>query len=760
MKRKSVTTKTLLHIAAIAAIFLINNAPLKAQTIFPSPAISKDEQPQKITFTQEEIQFINLNPTLKIVGDPSWPPFEILKTDSVGNKTYAGINKSILDAVCRKIGIQPQYIPTKNYQESIRYIQEGTAQIIMGYTNRIPPSSQIKYTEGIYTSAIYLVSRSDRLPKKGDTICLADFSLTEQNQIKRYFPQGTVFEISEDPVKVLDKFIKGKTDFIIIGQFELSYANFVKDCKIVPLDINYYQKFGIREPYAKTLVPIFNKVLKTINWKELTTVVFEEELKFRSEHTLQDLKQKKENSILRIVLTITLVFVFFISLFLILLLKKKTRIIEYDEIAGMSTFNKFQTDARAILKNAKPREYLILSINIDNFRLINDSFGVSKGNQILTELGKHFAGEKREDELVCRYYADDFVFFMKSPDFWELEDRVFKMSKVDDHIEKLLPERYNLTFSSSVYYIDAPNADISGMIDKANQAQKLGKNSYATHRVMEYTTEMKTENDWNRELTLSMNKAIENREFEVYYQLKIRFSDDKVIGAEALIRWNNPQKGFLLPGKFIPLFENNGFIEKIDKYVLHNVCSFLDSWNKNSRSKTFGEPITVSFNLSRYNLYNSNLTPTLKKIASQYDIGPNSVEIELTEGIVFDNKKKLINIINSLKEAGFKVSVDDFGSGYSSLNILKDMPADVIKLDKEFLSSVPENTKESIIITSVIEMAKKLNITTVAEGVETKIQSDLLRKIGCDIAQGFYYAKPMQEKDFLKVLENSGIKTV
>lgn len=141
-------------------------------------------------------------------------------------------------------------------------------------------------------------------------------------------------------------------------------------------------------------------------------------------------------------------------------------------------------------------------------------------------------------------------------------------------------------------------------------------------------------------------------------------------------------------------------------------------------------------------------------------LAPNSVEIELTEGIVFDNKKKLINVINSLKEAGFKVSVDDFGSGYSSLNILKDMPADVIKLDKEFLSSVPENTKESIIITSVIEMAKKLNITTVAEGVETKIQSDLLRKIGCDIAQGFYYAKPMQEKDFLKVLENGGIKTV
>ena len=163
-------------------------------------------------------------------------------------------------------------------------------------------------------------------------------------------------------------------------------------------------------------------------------------------------------------------------------------------------------------------------------------------------------------------------------------------------------------------------------------------------------------------------------------------------------------------------------------------------------------PLTISFNLSRYHLYNPNLIKELKDIASKYDIGENRIEVELTESIMFDNQKKLIKVMNEIKKAGFLISVDDFGSGYSSLNLLKSMPADVIKLDKDFLSNAPENQKENIIIQSVIEMAKKLKIKTVAEGVETKLQSDMLKSIGCDIAQGFFYAKPMKESDFLDLL--------
>ncbi len=316
----------------------------------------------------------------------------------------------------------------------------------------------------------------------------------------------------------------------------------------------------------------------------------------------------------------------------------------------------------------------------------------------------------------------------------------------------MLPKQFELSFTTSVFYINDTSMPIENMINKANLAQKMKKDSYSGHHVIEYTKDMENENEWNRSITLSVNKAIENNEFEVYYQPKFRFNDEKIIGAEALIRWNNPEKGFLVPGKFIPLFEHNEFIEKIDTFVFSNVCKFLEDWNVSGKGKNCPRPITVSFNLSRYHLYNPNLISEMTKIAQNHNIGKNHIEVELTESIMFDNQKKLVKVMNDIKNAGFTVSLDDFGSGYSSLNLLKDVPADVIKLDKEFLSSVPVNAKGTIIITSVIEMAKKMKITTVAEGVETKVQSDMLKKIGCDIAQGFYYAKPMPLADFKALL--------
>lgn len=443
----------------------------------------------------------------------------------------------------------------------------------------------------------------------------------------------------------------------------------------------------------------------------------------------------------------------FVIALLLMILHKKSYMIEHDNITGLPAYSHFEFDAKKLLKNALPNEYMILSLNADNFRIINDTYGILCGNEILKLLGKHFASQCGKNEFVCRFYADNFVFLIKNMEFfWDIEERVYNMTNVDNIVKKYLPPKYQFTFSASIYRIENPLDDIESMISKANLAQKLYKNHFATHRVIEYTSELKESYSWNREITLSMEEAFENKEFEVFYQPKFKFEDETIIGAEALIRWNNPRKGFLPPAKFIPLFEDNGFIEKIDKFVLNNVCNFLEEWNKTKESKS--NPLTISFNLSRYNIYNPNLISDLKQISRSYDIGDNKIEVELTERIMVDNPNRLIKIMGEIKKAGFSVSVDDFGAGYSSLNLLKNMPADVIKLDKDFLSSQEENKnqKERIIITSVIEMAKKLNITTVAEGVETKDQCEMLKTSGCDIAQGFYYAKPMQEKLFKEFL--------
>ncbi|MBQ0039686.1 MAG: EAL domain-containing protein [Treponema sp.] len=441
-----------------------------------------------------------------------------------------------------------------------------------------------------------------------------------------------------------------------------------------------------------------------------------------------------------------------------MILKRKNHQLEFDSVTGLPNYDHFKRNVSKLLSCARPKEYMILSFNIDNLGLINETYGTRTGNEILKRVGKHFLKQCQKNEYIVRFYADNFIFFTRNPDFfWNVEERVFVMTTVKDILKDILPERYNFTFTTSVYYIDTPSDSIDSMIDKANLAQKLCRHTHATHRVIEYTEEMRTSHEWNREITMTMENAFLNKEFEVFYQPKYDFTTEEVMGAEALIRWNNPRKGFLQPGKFVPLFEDNGFIEKIDKFVFKKVCDFLDKWNKTMESRKL-RPLTISFNLSRYHLYNPNLIRELKTIANEYDIGDNKIEVELTESIMFDNQQKLINVMKEIKKAGFSVSVDDFGSGYSSLNLLKNMPADVIKLDKEFLSITPENQKENIIITSVIEMAKKLKIKTVAEGVETQEQCVMLKNIGCDIAQGFFYAKPMREDDFRNLLSTSAEK--
>ena len=265
---------------------------------------------------------------------------------------------------------------------------------------------------------------------------------------------------------------------------------------------------------------------------------------------------------------------------------------------------------------------------------------------------------------------------------------------------------------------------------------------------------METNSQQEKDILFDMERAFQENEFIVYYQPKFLFNSEKIIGAEALVRWNHKKKGLLAPSYFIPMFEKNGFIEKIDRLVFENVCQFLDKWNKSQADKTEKQPLTISCNLSRVQLYNPDIAKTYKEIASKYEIAPSKIEIELTESFMMDNKERLLKAMNEIRNAGFSISVDDFGSGFSSLSLLKDIPATVIKLDKEFLNS-QDTKKEHIIINSVINMAKNLNMETVAEGVEDKKQSDLLKNMGCDIVQGYFYAKPMTESDFTEKLNSS-----
>ena len=456
------------------------------------------------------------------------------------------------------------------------------------------------------------------------------------------------------------------------------------------------------------------------------------------------------------------------GIFLIILLaavkiKKFQKIFDYDKLTGLYSLEKFKRESKKKILKVPENEYSIICIDVENFQHLSDSLGRQAANSVLKAIGKHYMDNPPPDSIMCRRYADNFMLLLHTTFGPIIEDQVLSLLNIVSTLGNVIPLHYTLEFSTGVYVISKPNEDMELMMHKANLARLAGKNSIHPGRISFYDDEMTTNTEHEREILFDMNRAFDSGEFIPYYQPKFRFSDGKIIGAEALVRWKHHKKGIIPPIQFVPLFEKNGFITKIDTSIFEATCKFLDRWNRSGPNGSCPQPLTISCNLSRYQLYNPNFVREYSQIFERYDIAPSKIEIELTESLMMDNKQRLLRAMNEIRRAGFEISIDDFGSGFSSLSLLKDIPANVIKLDKEFLSNTTgknqedENSiiKDNIIVTSVIEMAKKLHMSTVAEGVEEENQAALLRKMGCDIAQGFFYAKPMCEEDFFQLLKSN-----
>ncbi|WP_312353512.1 putative bifunctional diguanylate cyclase/phosphodiesterase [Aminipila sp.] len=352
--------------------------------------------------------------------------------------------------------------------------------------------------------------------------------------------------------------------------------------------------------------------------------------------------------------------------------------------------------------------------------------------------------------MTTRRSADNFVFISKTCN----KDKIFESMSDDQHlrrdVQEILGPDYNLTLSIGVYVIHQPMKNISVMLDYANIAKKTVKGRVG-NPIAEYTPEMDQHMELKKKITVGMEAGLLHGEFITCMQPKYSLADEKLIGAEVLVRWKHPELGMLSPLLFIPLFEENGFIEKLDMYIFETTCKMIQKWNK----ATIDKIPRISVNISRVTLGRRNLVKELKEITEKYEIQTNDMEIEITEGTLERNADRIIKIINDLKSVGFYVSIDDFGSGYSSLSILKDMPADIIKIDKEFLSETFDSQKGKKIINSIIKMSKELKLETVAEGIETREQAEALKAMNCDVAQGYYFARPMHPEEFESMILRS-----
>ncbi|GEM_PF-933033 len=419
------------------------------------------------------------------------------------------------------------------------------------------------------------------------------------------------------------------------------------------------------------------------------------------------------------------------------LLQEKYRdMLERDSLTGVYNRRGFYSYAYKLIKS-DARRHVICCINIDKFKVINDLFGTAAGDKLLIYLADNLSRKMNGRGVIARLTADNFAICYP----WREDIYDVISGDVYDFLKEY-PLPAQIVAKCGFYCIHDNEIPVSIMCDRANMAILEIKGNF-NKRYFVYDDSIRKKILQEQEVLNEMRPALADRQFVVYYQPKFNMESGRVVGSEALVRWIHPDKGMISPGIFIPIFEKNGFISNLDRYVWEAVCRDTRRWIDAGMSV-----VPTSINVSRAELYDKDLAQVLTGLCEKYEIPMHLIQLEITESAYTDNPEQLISVISQLKEMGFTILMDDFGSGYSSLNTLKDVPVDVLKLDLKFLYNMDKNKKANYILKSIVQMAMRLELDVIAEGVEEPIQSEFLRSIGCVNAQGFLYSRPIPRTEF------------
>lgn len=423
-----------------------------------------------------------------------------------------------------------------------------------------------------------------------------------------------------------------------------------------------------------------------------------------------------------------------------------TKLAYEDPLTHHYNFNKFlaETKEKKNLSN-----YLLISCDIKEYKWFSEIYGENTANDLLITVIESMKSLCRTDELYCRESLDCFALLLNKDNSDRIKNRLFKLTEIIREQFVFKHKTATCYFHFAIYPIDENNIDIKQAFKKTNYARislkDLSKDDIVYYQDEQYQEELQT-----KQMEEEFSIALLQDQFKVYIQPKVNLYDEHVKSGEILTRWLHPQKGLVPPSRFIPLFEKNGSLEQLDIYVLEKSLQVVKNWKD-----LYHKELSISINASKTYLFNVGYVNKLVELIKKYSISPKYIQVEITEETAINRKDELIRVLNHLKDNGIKIALDDFGSGYSSFNMLKDFTIDIVKIDQEFFKTNKQNqSKSNIIIKEVIELCHRLNIDVVAEGVETKEQIEFLKQYHCDYIQGFYYYKPMPiiefEKKFVK----------
>jgi diguanylate cyclase (GGDEF)-like protein len=701
-------------------------------------------------FTNEELEYIKNSGTINAVYNKNWIPME--RYDAK-NDCFDGIGAEIFSLIAELSGLEFNFIPMDNYAKALEMLKTDEVNVICStaYDYSWAALNNMKLSREYLSIPILKVSTKEKRLDRMVVAMPAGLYLTKV--LKKDFPEYYYKEYVNYQ-ECLKAILDGEADASFMNS--LMASEYLKDSQYNHLVAStlygymYHFCVGFSSEVDNTLITIIDKTLTCITGVQITNFITDETVKYNFVSLLDLIYQNPGASIL----VISLFFAFLIGILLLIIFNKSRHakelyeVLNLDHLTGGSSPFKFRADAAMLLKNTGDSEYAVLYANIVQFKAINEMYGYGVGDKVLKCVCSVLKAEVEKDELYTRIYSDRFVMLLHYTDKEYLNARYKRIeSAIKYHCSNeclpRIPE-----FKVGVYILTANDTDINTVIDYAVYAHEQ---SYVKNNpnCIYYDERLKQKIHSERMLADDMEQALADGEFEAYYQPKMNSDTDIVTGAEALIRWRHKVKGLISPGEFIPLFEKNGSITKIDLFVFNDVCKLL------SQRRDEGKPLfPVSCNFSRIHFLNEDFPDKLAQTADCFCVDHSLLEIELTETVAVEDLCLVKKQLDKLHSLGFQISIDDFGSGYSSLGILSEIRFDVIKIDRSLINNAVGSEYNRRILYGIVKTIQALEKKIVCEGVERRDQVDLLKSFGCFDIQGFYYPRPLPKRDFLEYVDH------
>lgn len=597
-------------------------------------------------------------------------------------------------------------------------------------------------------------------------------------QITTYVPQCAAVYITDKNQNTLISTSESKPEFDVVGNISLddeilmigdSEEKYSSDDKMVIPIRELFKKCFEQDGEDNAQSEWLNEVIyEQLLWLQIP--LKHQEYRFYVRHMLQierkDVVYICSFALFAMVsLLIPVILLFANTIRATIMQRKMTKLLCLDIVTGGWNWIYFQNRAERMLTRHRNRKkaYAVVELHMERYHNYCSCYGVKAGEELLESMSSFLGARTARGEFYARYERADFALLLccKGQNEQEFRNDCWKrVRSLLAELTGLRPEQ-KLHFTAGIYmiypnlaengryYTDRRNVDVGQIYNCANTA-RMEISGRHEQRFSFYEQEMLDKQLWKRSVVENIETALREEAFQVYLQPKYNPVDARIVGAEALVRWYSPTGEVILPNRFLPILEENGFITKLDDYMVSHVAKMLSEWTIQGK-----KVLPVSVNLSSAHLSQEGLAEHICRLVDAYGPKHELIEFEVTESAFFDEKDILTETVKQLKAYGFRVSLDDFGSGYSSLNSLKDMQLDVVKLDTGFFRGESDSGRGRIIICEVLQLARSLNMCVVAEGIEKKEQVDFLTESGCDMIQGFYFARPMPVLEFEEKMEKN-----